>query len=178
MAYTKTVWQDRYIETPNKYQIVENEDNTVTITEVTGTVYTDGTDVNAEHMNNLENGVEDVDNRVTVLEQDTGWQDISYASGYSAGSGVPLKYRVKNGIVYMRGMIYGTFANASYVTVATIPSSITPNELIRSGAAGQQGKPALYEINPGGVIKISVNLMGSSVALPAWVHFNASYPID
>jgi len=178
MAYTKTVWQDRYIETPNKYQLTENQDNTVTLTEVTGTIYTEGTDVNADHMNNIEDGLEDVDTRVTTLEADTGWQDISYASGYSAGTGDPLKYRVKNGIVYIKGYVTGTFASGTYATVATIPASITPTEAIRGGAAAQQGKPALYQIATTGIIQVCPQVLGTGVAVPTWIQFTTSYPVD
>ena len=178
MAYTKTVWQDRYIETPNKYQIVDNEDNTVTITEVTGTVYNDGTEVNAEHMNNIEDGIEDVDTRVTVLEGDTGWQDISYASGYSAGTGDPLKYRVKNGIVYIKGFVTGTFVSGTYATVASIPASITPTVVVRSGAAAAQGRPAMFQITTEGLISVCTNVLGTSTSVTTWIQFTTSYPID
>lgn len=178
MAYTKTIWEDRYIETPNKYVLTENQDNTVTLTESTGTVYTEGTEVNAANMNNIENGLEDVDTRVTTLEADTGWQNLSYASGFSAGTANQLKYRVKNGICYIKGGATGTFTSGTYTTVATLPQSITPSENIRSGAAGQQGKPALFEINSDGSIKLCPNILGTSIAVPTWIAFNTSYPID
>lgn len=57
MAYSRTNWVDRYIQTPNRYVMTQNQDNTVTLTESTGTVYAEGTEVNAEHMNNIEEGI-------------------------------------------------------------------------------------------------------------------------
>ena len=63
MSYTKTVWEDRYIETPNTYTITENQDNTVTLTESTGAVYTEGTPVNATNMNKIEDELELLDSK-------------------------------------------------------------------------------------------------------------------
>lgn len=175
MAYTKTIWQDRYIETPNKYQMVQNQDDTVTLTEVTGTIYTDGTEVNAEHMNNLENGVEDADNRVTALEQDTGWQDISYASGFTAGTGGQLQYRKVGNVVYIRGGASGTFPTGfTTVNSVMLPEQYRPSVITRVGASASGGRAGAMEVTTLGEIRFAHQLSSA----PTWMGTTISYPLN
>lgn len=61
---------------------------------------------------------------------DTGWIDLAYVSGYSAGTATQLQYRCKNNMVTIRGGATGTFASGSYVTVNKdlLPSKYRPQK--------------------------------------------------
>lgn len=56
--YTKNVWEDRTVEYPNRYKMVTDTiTGYVSLTEEPGKVDKVGTLVNAERMNNIENGI-------------------------------------------------------------------------------------------------------------------------
>lgn len=59
MAYTKYTWTDRLVQYPNRYK----DQNLVqyTFTRDEGTVTSEGSFVNASRMNNIENGIYDLD---------------------------------------------------------------------------------------------------------------------
>ena len=57
MAYQKTEWKDRKVQNPRTYSVRDNEDGTITLLEVPGEITEAGTPVNAENMNNIENGI-------------------------------------------------------------------------------------------------------------------------
>ena len=59
MAYTKQLWEDRIVEKPMTYMMATNEDGTVTLTPVPGTITNEGSKVNAERMNHIEQGIYD-----------------------------------------------------------------------------------------------------------------------
>lgn len=54
MAYEKTVWKDHVVERPKTYRMVENADGTVTLVPVPGQVIQQGTALNAENLNHIE----------------------------------------------------------------------------------------------------------------------------
>lgn len=58
MANIRTVWTDRSVQKIRTYNVTENGDGSITLTPVTGTVYEEGTPVNAENMNKLEDVVQ------------------------------------------------------------------------------------------------------------------------
>ena len=58
MAYSKQTWSDREIEKPNTYQVVENQDETVTLVPKPGQVTNEGTKVTAARMNHIEDGID------------------------------------------------------------------------------------------------------------------------
>jgi len=58
MANIRTVWHDKSTEKVRTYAVTENQDGTITLTPVTGTVYEAGTPVNAENMNKIEDAVQ------------------------------------------------------------------------------------------------------------------------
>ena len=59
MGYEKTTWVDRLVEYAKQYKITwpDNSEEIVTIEQEPGTVTEAGTPVNAENLNNLENGL-------------------------------------------------------------------------------------------------------------------------
>ena len=58
MAYEKTVWKDYVVERPKTYRMVENADGTVTLVPETGQVIQQGTALNAENLNKIEDALE------------------------------------------------------------------------------------------------------------------------
>lgn len=106
---------------------------------------------------------------------DTGWIDLAYKTGFSAGTATKLQYRYKNGFVTIRGGATGTFTSGSYVTVNQdlIPSQYRPRLTTRGGAMGSSMKPCGYEVNVDGTIKLGSNLS----SMPSWIAFCITYPI-
>lgn len=108
---------------------------------------------------------------------DTGWITIPYEAGYTLGTGGPLRYRIREGVVYIQGGATGSFTSGSYKTVATLPEVARPSaDQVRAGAAGSSGRAGLYEVNKTGEIKFAFNAWGSSSA-PTWMAMNCSYPL-
>ena len=58
MAYEKTVWKDHVVERPKTYRMVENADGTGTLVPETGQVIQQGTALNAENLNKIEDALE------------------------------------------------------------------------------------------------------------------------
>ena len=61
MAYEKTVWKDHVVERPKTYRMVENADGTVTLVPVPGQVIQQGTALNAENLNHIEDALAEHD---------------------------------------------------------------------------------------------------------------------
>lgn len=61
MAYEKTVWKDHVVERPKTYRMVENADGTVTLVPVMGQVIQQGTALNAENLNHIEDALAEHD---------------------------------------------------------------------------------------------------------------------
>lgn len=57
MTYNPTNWKDRIIEKPNTFNVQENSDGTVTLIPVTGQVLQQGTPLNAQNLNKIEQGL-------------------------------------------------------------------------------------------------------------------------
>ena len=56
--YNLVDWTDRDVEHPRRFAMTENEDGTYTLTPQPGEIRREGTAYDAEHMNNLETGVD------------------------------------------------------------------------------------------------------------------------
>lgn len=57
MAYVKQTWVDRQVENPLTFTRTENSDGTITLTPAPGTVTAAGSQVSAERMNHIEDGI-------------------------------------------------------------------------------------------------------------------------
>lgn len=70
MTYNKTTWSDRVVQYPMQFTIAGtvSSGGTVTLTPNEGTITTAGTPITSANMNNLENGVSNVDSRLTTVE--------------------------------------------------------------------------------------------------------------
>lgn len=76
----RRVWKDRIVERPRTYEKIENPDGTITLTPSPGQVIQEGTPVNAENMNNIEQGIEDTQARVDTVQQDLAAHKADFAS--------------------------------------------------------------------------------------------------
>lgn len=107
---------------------------------------------------------------------DTGWINITYASGYNATGIAQLQYRVKGGVVYFRGGANGTFTSATFMTIASagaVPAAYCPSQAVRGGASGAAARPAVFGILTDGSI---VAGSGGLSSQPTTVEFCANYP--
>ncbi len=78
--YTRTNWQDRIVEYPQRYRIADNGDGTVTLIPVEGEITQNGTPITAERLNNIENRIDElVDTRLELL-----WQNTNASSNFGA----------------------------------------------------------------------------------------------
>lgn len=57
MAYTKNTWVDQDVERPKTYEVTNNQDGSITLTDSFGLVQEIGTPVNADNMNHIEEGI-------------------------------------------------------------------------------------------------------------------------
>lgn len=66
MTYTKTNWTNKLVEKPMTFLLQQNADGTVTLNPQEGTVTDPGTPVNAQNMNNIEQGITDAQNNLAT----------------------------------------------------------------------------------------------------------------
>lgn len=59
MAYIKNTWVDQDVERPKTYEVTNNQDGSITLTDSFGLVTELGTPVNADNMNHIEQGIFD-----------------------------------------------------------------------------------------------------------------------
>jgi hypothetical protein len=68
MSYTKNTWVDQDVERPKTYEVTNNQDGSITLTDSFGLVTELGTPVNADNMNHIEEGIfnnsEELDTKV------------------------------------------------------------------------------------------------------------------
>lgn len=58
MAYVKNIWVDQDVERPKTYEVTNNEDGSITLTDSFGIVTELGTPVNEVNMNHIEDGID------------------------------------------------------------------------------------------------------------------------
>ena len=58
MSYTKNTWIDQDVERPKTYEVTNNQDGSITLTDSFGLVTELGTPVNAVNMNHIEDGTD------------------------------------------------------------------------------------------------------------------------
>ena len=115
---------------------------------------------------------------------DTGWVDLAYAPGFEPGTAGQISYRVKNGVVYIRGGAQGEIDSGVYqiVTSTPIPPEYRPAQHYRTGGMGSSMKGYIgIEINADdGLIRLgwSIGPNGSTSYRPAWLAAGCSYPVE
>ena len=58
MTYSKNVWKDQDVQRPRTYEVINNQDGSITLNDSFGVVTEIGTPVNATNMNHIENGIQ------------------------------------------------------------------------------------------------------------------------
>lgn len=105
---------------------------------------------------------------------DTGWQPVALEPGYVSGTlndGGGAAYRVRDGIVYLRGVISKEGDDgytSSYEHIATLPVEARPKYTKRCQAialyAGMGDKGGIIEVSPDGSIKAAAAINQPSSA--------------
>lgn len=68
MSYTRTAWTDHSVERPRTYMVTENPDGSITLTPAYGETINQGTPVNADNLNKIENGIYTLDKSLTAYK--------------------------------------------------------------------------------------------------------------
>ena len=68
MAYKKTVWKNSVFEKPRTFRKQDNADGSFTLVPAFGKVIESGTKVDAETMNNIENGIESLEKKFDNMD--------------------------------------------------------------------------------------------------------------
>lgn len=174
MAYTKTVWTNREVEKPRTYTSVTNADGTITLTPAEGAVYTAGTPIDATVMNNIENGIADVDaNKLSKSggtmtgDVDFGGNDITKLGSLAfsnLGADGKNWMMIENGEKLEFRLYTGTTNEGAKVTIGTAGDiigagywKVDNSNYIRQEATGR----VLFFA--GGVIKHTFNADGTKV---------------
>jgi hypothetical protein len=91
-------------------------------------------------------------------DDDTGWVDVTYASGFTDANGGQLAYRKIGKQVYLRGGANRTAGDYSTtaVTVATLPTIAHPGQTERYASYGTLGRVGRVEITSAGAINVAV----------------------
>lgn len=145
MAYVKNIWVDQDVERPKTYEVTNNQDGSITLTDSFGIVTELGTPVNATNMNHIEDGLADTDctkyNAATTYntgEWVTGFIDNEkaiYVSLTDNNLGNPLSDDTKWEKVEMGG---GSTRNIGEIVASTIPLTDAGLHLL-DGALMQYG---------------------------------------
>jgi hypothetical protein len=127
MAYVKNIWVDQDVERPKTYEVTNNQDGSITLTDSFGLVTELGTPVNAANMNHIEDGLVDTDvtkyNATTTYnagEWVTGVVDNEkgiYASKVNNNTGNALT----NDTYWEKVELGGTSRNIGEIVASTIP---------------------------------------------------------
>jgi hypothetical protein len=67
MAYTKNVWKDQDVQRPRTYEVINNQDGSITLNDSFGVATEIGTPVNATNMNHIEDGIAGNDTAITTI---------------------------------------------------------------------------------------------------------------
>lgn len=68
VTYNRTVWKNHIVKRPRTYTSVNNDDNSRTDTPAPGEIIQQGTPLNEDNLNNIEQGVEDCASAINTLE--------------------------------------------------------------------------------------------------------------
>ena len=99
MSYQKTVWKNREVERPRTYNIQENEDGTITLIPAEGAIIEPGTPITAQVMQNIEDGIEVLDNTLKSHLADYETHKAEYET-FTTVSITRNKLRVVEGSIF------------------------------------------------------------------------------
>jgi hypothetical protein len=113
--------------------------------------------------------VDAIGTRVTTLESDGGWQNLTPASGWSVGASGHARYRVRAGVCYF----YIYLAKASFAandTVTTFPVGARPTVNLAFPASYASGANEVFLATTGLMSMINIGSNG--------VILSGSYPVS
>lgn len=88
--YEKQIWKDRSVEKPLTYLVTNNEDGSITLIPNEGEIYSEGSKINATRMNNIENGIETIEQNLVncgigTVSKNIGGKDLDTICGTKSG---------------------------------------------------------------------------------------------
>ena len=113
MSLTRTNWQDHRPEHARRFTMQDNGDGTVTLTPAQGTIYQQGTPINAANLNNIEDRIDTM--MYTGLE--LLWENPTPASNFAAQT-VTLSREVQDGELCL--IVYGDLVAATISTIGCV----------------------------------------------------------
>ena len=137
MAYTKTMWVDHVTTRPNTYNEVVNQDGTRTLTPA-GEVQQEGTPVNAQNLNKIENELEFLDLLAAKIIADITVVETSPATAIHAANSYIMYngelYKVVNAIGIGDTLTVGSNIESS--TVMDAIAALTSNKVDKENGKG------------------------------------------
>lgn len=192
MAYSKTTWKDRVVQYPNRFSSVDNGDGTVNLTPSVGSITEAGTPVNADNLNNIEDGIVAVNDATYFKEVGGTANVITVNINTTLTDGFPINFIVKfanngsattlNGIPIYRPVsltapnlivgqlvtiVYNT-ANLCFFYKASAEGNADPSKVLAGKTFSNFNQTGLVGtmINNGIVTK-SISTAGGYVELPS-----------
>ena len=141
MAYTKQTWVDRKVEKPLTFLTTINADGSMTLTPYPGVIEQEGSQLSADRFNHIENGLSNVDTRLSTIEFAPGnWTPILTTLERKAPT---MEYLIQRGTYkkigklvylsfYIRGKITKLNGTDNYAVITGIPYS-SSKVLMESG---------------------------------------------
>lgn len=141
MAYTKQTWVDRKVEKPLTFLTTINADGSMTLTPYPGVVEQEGSQLSADRFNHIENGLSNVDTRLSAIEFVSGnWTPVLTTL---EGKAPTMEYLIQRGTykkigklvylsLYIRGKITKLNGTNNYAVITGIPYS-SSKVLMESG---------------------------------------------
>lgn len=166
MAYTKQTWVDRKVEKPLTFLTTINADGSMTLTPYPGVVEQEGTQLSADRFNHIENGLSNVDTRLSAIEFVSGnWTPILTTL---EGKAPTMEYLIQRGIYkkigklvylsfYIRGKITKLNGTNNYAAITGIPYS-SSKSLMESGL-NINGLYQMLEIDANAGVLIDGNII-------------------
>lgn len=179
MAYTKTLWQDRVVATPNKYTKLGETSTEVTLVAAPGTVTQAGTPITAGVMNKIEQGIVDayavadiVDSKLNVVFDNNLVFPGSLGTYYKQELSVEIgeyTYHVVGATGATVNMYRYDQANKTFLTLATVGS---PNAVMAAANICTDGTSiyALFTVSGGAN---SYYILKYNIALNSWSTLSA-----
>jgi hypothetical protein len=150
MAYSKKTWKDRMVEKPLTFTQVNNPGGTITLTPAEGAIVEPGTPISAANMNNIENGVGDVDTRLTAVE-----------GKYAAGPQPGILIDAYTAFLFTNGSSDTATANVAFSKAFTTPPSVAPANIIQSASYADVIRyPYIYNVTTLG-FSVKITTQGS-----------------
>lgn len=148
MAYTKTVWFDRQVQYPLTFTLTSAPNGGTTLVPNEGTITNAGTPITASNMNKIENGVADVDSRLSTVE-----------------TSVPNKLDKSGGT--LTGALIGTSLTMNSITTGaiTVNGDVTVANNIYT-ATGNLHSTELTTGNPQMMATSTTTIFSGNVATP------------